>query len=119
MLGGAASGFDAEFRLLLACSKLPADRLLVRHLAGQVENWEKVLRYAEWHHLTPLVCHTLIDSGCSLTSATAEHLVREVRQNAQENLLLTAELLRIMQALLAENIRAIPYKGPVLTASAY
>src|SRR5713101_4830495 len=104
-LGGTAPAFDAEFRLLLACSKLPADGLLVRHLAGQVENLEKVLRYAEWHDLTPVVCHTLIDSGCSLSSTTAEHLAREVRKNAQKNLLLTAELLRIMQALIAENIR--------------
>jgi hypothetical protein len=119
MFDGTAGQFDAEFRLLLACSKLPADGVLVRHLAGQIENWERVLKYAEWHELTPLVCRTLIDSACSLTSATSEHLVREVRQNTQKNLLLTAELLRIMRALLAENIRAIPYKGPVLAASTY
>jgi Uncharacterised nucleotidyltransferase len=119
MLGTAAE-FDAEFRLLLACSKLPADEVLVRNLAGQVQDWEKFLRYAEWHELAPLVCHTLIsDSGCSLAPAAPEHLVRKVRANAQQNLFLTAELLRIMRALLGENIRAIPYKGPVLAASAY
>ena len=119
MPGSTAPAFDAEFRLVLACSKLPADGVLVRHLASQVENWEKVLKYAEWHELTPLICHTLIDSGCSLSSAMSEHLVSEVRKNTQNNLLLTAELLRIMRALLAENIRAIPYKGPVLAASTY
>ena len=119
MPGGTGLGFDAEFRLVLVCSTLPADGVLVRHLASQVEDWEKVLRYAEWHGLTPLVCDTLIDSGCSLPSRTSEYLVSLVRKNAQKNLLLTAELLRVMRALLAENIRAIPYKGPVLAASAY
>jgi hypothetical protein len=64
MWGGIVAEFDAEFRLLLACSKLPADGVLVCQLASQVENWEKVLKYAEWHELTPLICHALIDSGC-------------------------------------------------------
>jgi hypothetical protein len=119
MWGGIVAEFDAEFRLLLACSKLPADGVLIRQLASQVENWEKVLKYAEWHELTPLICHALIDSGCSLPSATSEHLVSTTRQNAQKNLLLTAELLRIMRTLVGEGIRAIPYKGPVLAASTY
>ncbi len=118
MSGGTA--FDAEFRLVLACSKLSPDGALVRNLASQVQNWTKVLKYAEWHKLTPLVCHTLIaDSGYSFASVTSEHLMRKVQDSAQQNLFLTAELLRIMRAFLAENIQAIPYKGPVLAASAY
>jgi Uncharacterised nucleotidyltransferase len=111
--------FDPEFRLLLACSKLPTDEVLVRGLVSQVADWEKFLRYAEWHELTPLICHALMDAGCSLPSATSEHLVSTTRQNTQKNLLLTAELLRIIQALVGEKIRAIPYKGPVLAASTY
>src|SRR5713226_1640560 len=119
MWGGIVAEFDAEFRLVLACSVLPTDGVLVRHLASQVENWEKVLKYAEWHELTPLICHALIDSGCSLSAAASEHLASNARQNTQKNLLLTAELLRIMRALVGEKIRAIPYKGPVLAASTY
>jgi len=119
MSGVATPAFDTEFRLVLACSRLPADEVSVRYLACQVENWEKVLKYAEWHELTPLICHALIDSGCPLSSSMSENLVRKVRKNAQKNLLLTAELLRIMRALVAENIRAIPYKGPVQAESTY
>jgi hypothetical protein len=119
MQSRSAAPFDAEFRLVLACSKLPADEVLVRHLSRQVQDWEKLLRYAEGHELTPLICHTLIGSGCSLSSTTSDHLMRKVRAHTQKNLLLTAELLRIMRTLLAENIRAIPYKGPVLAACAY
>ena len=116
---GGAPVFDTEFRLLLACSKLPADEVVIRSLASQVEDWEKFLRYAERHELTPLICHALIDSDCTLPSATFEHLASNARQNAKQNLLLTAELLRIMQALVGEEIRAIPYKGPVLAACSY
>lgn len=119
MRGGIVAEFDAEFRLVLACSKLPADVVLIRRLASQVENWEKVLKYAERHELTPLICHALMDSGCLLPSAMSERLASDARRKTQKNLLLTAELLRIMRALVGENIRAIPYKGPVLAASTY
>ncbi len=120
MLGQAAADFDVEFQLLLACSTLPADEILVRSLAAQVQDWEKFLRYAESHELTSLVGHTLMsDSTCSLPSAASEYLVRNSREAAQQNLLLTAEVLRIVRALLAQNIRAIPYKGPILASSAY
>jgi len=119
MRGGIVAEFDAEFRLVLACSKLPTDGVLIRQLASQVENWEKVLKYAEWHELTPLICHTLIDAGCALSSATSERLASDARRNTQKNLLLTAELLRIMRVLVEEDVRAIPYKGPVLAASTY
>lgn len=116
---GGAPVFDSEFRLLLACSKLHADRVLISNLASEVEDWEKLLRYAEWHELTPLVCHALIESGCSLPSGTFAHLADNARQNTKKNLLLTAELLRIMRALGGKKIRAIPYKGPVLAACSY
>ena len=116
---GGAPIFDTEFRLLLACLTLPADEVVIRSLASQVEVWDRFLRYAEWHELTPLICNALTDSDCTLPSATFEHLAGNARQNAKKNLLLTAELLRIMQALVGEEIRAIPYKGPVLAACSY
>jgi len=119
MLRETGSDPDVEFGLLLACSKQPTDEALVRDLASQVQDWQRLLRYAEFHEMTPLICHNLMDSGCSLSSTTFEHLATKARQNTQKNLLLTAELLRIMRALQAANIRAVPYKGPVLAAAAY
>ena len=110
---GSAPVFDREFKLLLACSKVPADGVLIRSLAGEVEDWQKFLKFAEWHELTPVISHGLIDSACSLPSATSERLASKARENTKKNLLLTAELLRVVQALLGEEIRAIPYKGPV------
>ena len=84
MRGGIVAEFDAEFRLVLACSKLPADVVLIRRLASQVENWEKVLKYAERHELTPLICHALMDSGCLLPSAMSERLASDARRNDAE-----------------------------------
>jgi hypothetical protein len=120
MLSETGSDPNVEFGLLLACSKLPADEVVVRNLASQVRDWEKFVRYAKWHELAPLVCHTLmLHSAASLPPAISEYFLTSGREMAQRNLLLTAELLRIMQALRIDNIPAIAYKGPVLAASAY
>ena len=120
MLSETGSDHNVEFGLLLACSKVSADEVVVRSLAGQVRDWEKFVRYAEWHELAPLVCHPLmLYSAASLPPAISEYFLTNGREIAQRNLLLTAELLRITHAFRTDNIRAIPYKGPVLAASAY
>ena len=119
MSGETATAFDVEFRLLLACSRTHADRGLIRSLVGQTEDWGKVVRYAEWHGLTPQLCQRLEEAGCPLAPPASELVKSNIRQIAQENLLLTAELLRVMRALAAENVPAIPYKGPVLAAITY
>ena len=120
MLSETGSDHSVEFRLLLACSKLPTDEALVRNLASQVQDWEKFLSYAECHEMTPLICHSLIDSALFTLFRYVSSISRRKSARTHRRIcLLTAELLRIMRALLAENIRAIPYKGPVLAASAY
>jgi len=119
MSGETATALDVEFRLLLACSRIHADRGLIQSLVGQTKDWEKVIRYAQWHGLTPHLCQKLEEASCHLPSPASELLKSEIRQIARQNLLLTAELLRIMRALVAENIPAIPYKGPVLAATIY
>jgi len=119
MSGETATAFDVEFRLLLACSRTHADRGLIRSLVGQTEDWGKVVRYAERHGLTPQLGQRLEEAGCPLAPPASELVKSNIRQIAQENLLLTAELLRIMRALAAENVPAIPYKGPVLAAITY
>jgi hypothetical protein len=115
----AGDGFDPEFQLLLACSRMPADRTLVRTLCSQIKNWGKVIEYAQWHELTPIVGHALTSNSDALPSTTLEHFANNLHETARQNLFLSGELLRIMQALTEENIRAIPYKGPALAICAH
>lgn len=119
MSGGTATAFDVEFRLLLACSRILADRGVIHSLVGQTDDWGKVFQYAEWHGLTPQLCQKLEEAGSLLAPPASELVKSNIRQIAQRNLLLTAELLRIMRAFVAENIPAIPYKGPVLAVTTY
>jgi hypothetical protein len=48
-----------------------------------------------------------------------EVLRRHYERNARRNIYLAAQLALLLEALRAENIPAIPYKGPVLAALAY
>jgi Uncharacterised nucleotidyltransferase len=111
--------FDVEFQLLLACSQTHTDRDLIRNLANQTKDWGKVARYAQQHGLTMQICQKLDEVSLPLASRASELVKCNIRQIAQQNLLLTAELLRVMRAFGAENIPAIPYKGPILAATTY
>jgi len=51
--------------------------------------------------------------------ATLELLRGEFRANARQNLFLTSELVKIVHEFEANNIPAIPFKGPVLAALVY
>jgi hypothetical protein len=115
----ADSLFDVEFRLLLECSRTQADVDLIHNLACQTKDWGKVIRYAQQHGLTLQLCQKLEETSLSLAPPASELVKCDVRRIAYQNLFLTAELLRVMQAFVAENIAAIPYKGPVLAASTY
>jgi len=119
MSGETATAFDVEFRLLLACSGKHADRGMILSLLGQTTDWENLVRYAQRHGLTPQLCQRLEEVGLPLTSPVSELVKSNIRQIARQNLLLTAELLRIIRAFVGENIPAIPYKGPVLAATTY
>jgi len=119
MSGEMTTTLDVEFRLLLACSRIPADTHLIQNLVDQTEDWGKVIRYAQSHGLIPQLCQRLEGASLPLASPASELVKSNSRQTAQQSLLFTAELLRIMRALVAENIPAIPYKGPVLAATTY
>ena len=119
MSADAASLFDVEFRLLLACSRIQSDGDLIHSLACQTKDWGKVVRYAQQHGLTLQLCQKLEETSLAPAPPAPELVKCNVRRIAHQNLLLTAELLRVMQALVAENIPAIPYKGPVLAATTY
>jgi len=119
MPGDGAPPFDVEFRLLLACSSAHANGDLIHRLACQTKDWGKVVQYAQQHGLTLQLCQKLEETSLPLAFPGSQLVKSNIRQIAQQNLLFTAELLRVMRALVAENVPAIPYKGPVLAATTH
>ncbi len=91
-------------------------------------DWSEVIRLAEHHGVLPLVAHTLIESGSrKMVPENARELPPEIERslrsayeaNLRRSLWFTAELARIMQHFERRELRALPYKGPVLAQSLY
>src|SRR5262249_28128936 len=68
----------------------------------------------------PLLAFTLCGSfSQACPEGIADRLRAFLRVNASRNLLLAHELLRVIDLLGANGIRAIPYKGPLLASQVY
>lgn len=92
----------------------------IRNLARGAIDWDFLLLEAADQSVTPLLCRQLPAAATDLLEpARIERLKEIARANAMRALLLTAELVAIMNQFRSEGIQAIPYKGPVLAAQAY
>lgn len=118
-----AENIASEQRILLSCARMDNDPEPAGQrkdlLLGEID-WERLLRSARRHGLTPLLYRQV--SGLAqgaVSEVVSEKLRRAHQENARRNLFLTGELLRIAGLLKAAGIPAIPLKGPVLAASLY
>src|SRR4051794_9536559 len=110
-----------EFQFLVDCAKArPWAETIRRRVHADAIDWANVLELAEQHGVRPLLRRTLKSSCWAVVPESAKvELERSYRSNAQKNLLLTAELLRVVDAFEQENIAVIPFKGPVLAEEVY
>ncbi len=92
----------------------------VRALLREGVDWEYLLQTAHAHGMAPLL-YWHLDAACpeAVPEDTFNHLQQHFRATGLYNLFLTRELLRILNAFGAQEILAIPYKGPVLATSVY
>ncbi len=112
-----------EHELLLLCVGPVESRELhnrVRHLASNDLDWDYLFRLARRHAVVSLVFNRLQLSAAEVVPAN--HLLKfrqYFQENAARNVLLTAELGRLIKVLADHGIEAIPYKGPALAEFAY
>ncbi|HZU22361.1 MAG TPA: nucleotidyltransferase family protein [Terriglobales bacterium] len=91
---------------------------LLRALRGEPvarDDWAPVLQQAEWHGVTPL----LSERAGDLDDALRQQLHASAQRIAQQDLLLTAELLRVLRGLRQARVEVLAYKGPALAMAAY
>jgi hypothetical protein len=113
----------AENELILCAARVSLDqgaRERIKALAKEVTDWRYLIRTANQHGLAPLLCLHL-ESVCP--DRVPEESLKEIRdafrKNAISNLLLTREMLGLLDLFEAEQIPAIPFKGPALAAAVY
>jgi hypothetical protein len=112
-----------ELQLLLACARVTIDadeQGHIQRLAAAGPDWELLILTARRHGLCSLLHRTLSAVNHEqVPSVVMEQLTTLASNYRSRNLMLVAELLRVIAILENVGIRAIPYKGPALAQYVY
>lgn len=113
----------SEIELLLCCARTHIDTTIekrIKILLQQEIDWSYLIQTSAHHGVIPLLYRSL---NTTCPEAVPESILSQLRNffhtNAQHNLFLTQELLKLLNLLTENGIPAIPFKGPILAASAY
>ncbi|QLE55803.1 nucleotidyltransferase family protein [Nostoc sp. TCL26-01] len=114
---------DKEIELLLCCARnhlQPEKELRIKALLQQEINWVYVIKMATHHRIKPLLYNNLKNTCPEQVPPNVfTYLHGECQKLTLNNLFLAHKLINILKFLEANNIRAIPFKGPVLAIAAY
>lgn len=120
---GGFTALKAEHELLLTCSRTHVDeqrRQRIKEILASPINWEELFIFGRRHGLLPLFYVQLSRiAAAEVPPIELARLKQHYQENAARNLLLTKELLRLIDSFAAAGIDAIPYKGPALADTAY
>lgn len=107
------------FRLVQRIGNSAAADPRIREVAAGDPDWRRIVSLAERHGLVPLLHETLAETGADVPPDAADAVRRRNRENALENLRYTRHLHELVAAFEENDVRAIPYKGPVVAQVAY
>lgn len=123
MTSSSNDGTCPEKQLLVCCSRTRVEPPVaneIRGLVAQPLDWDVLLAQASEHSVAPLLSRNLFAiAPDALPPAPLARLKTQVRTNSVHSLVLTAELLRILESFATAGIESFPYKGPVLAVQAY
>lgn len=92
----------------------------LRQLLRRDLDWNYLVLMAQRHRVVPSLHHHLV-SECpeAIPSKVSSSLEKLNQENTRSSLLLTGELLKLVDLLEAHGISAVPFKGPTLALWAY
>jgi hypothetical protein len=114
---------SSEISLLLACARPRIDQEganRIREAARRSVDWDSLIKASLTHGLMPLLYENLSTHCPDLVPPIHLNQLRDLFQkNAARSVLLTGELLDILDLFATEGIEAMPYKGPAIAMSIY
>jgi putative nucleotidyltransferase-like protein len=113
--------FPPEFQLLLYCARSqPASGPIKRFVDQSAIDWGKLLALADQHCVRPLLLQSL-KAVCweDVPAPVRLELERFCKSNAQKNLLLTGELLRLLRSFNEHEVPLVALKGAILAETVY
>jgi len=117
-----AECFSPELQVLVCCARRtmrPDDRDRLRALVGGPLDFDRLLAVAVRHGMLPLLWSHLGAQRSAVPPQAAREIEAAFMRNAGRMLLLTRELLALIDALRAKGVLVVPYKGPALGAQLY
>lgn len=112
-----------QARLLAACSRVVLDdeaTASLRQAAAHIEDWDSLIEAAAHQAVLPLLYHHLQHAAPQHVPAEILAKLRaHVFATTAQNLFMSRALADILDLFQARGIRAIPYKGLLIAASAY
>jgi Uncharacterised nucleotidyltransferase len=112
-----------EKLLLVCCARTRMDSRItneIRELVAAPLDWDFLLSAAAENSILPLVARQLgTVAPDAVPPNQLDRLKNAARANALRCLVLTAELIKIMEIFPSQGIEALAYKGPVLVMEAY
>src|SRR6516164_4174723 len=113
--------FPPEFQLLLYGARSePASGPIKRLVDQSAIDWGKLLALADQHCVRPLLLQSL-KAVCwdAVPQSIRRELERFYKSNAQKNLLLAGELLRLLGRFKENEMPIVAFKGPILAEAVY
>ncbi len=112
-----------EISLLLACARSRIDLETadqIRESARRSLDWDRLIYLARGHGLVPLL-HKNLEAVCpnQIPVPYREQISAEAKKTAARNLLLTTELLELLELFETNGIAVMPYKGPAVAIQVY
>ncbi|MFA6189062.1 MAG: nucleotidyltransferase family protein [Sulfuricurvum sp.] len=104
----------ALYDLLIECCQFQCDPIKLELFAAQIDDWNEFLNSAYMHGVFPLV-YKALKPLTSLDETVKHHLKSTNLEIASRNMMMTAELLKVIKLLKENGIRTIAIKGPVLS----
>ena len=105
---------NQHYSLLIECCKITPNYENINNLVKKIKDWESLTYSAYSHGVFPLVYKAL-----KLNSELPLELQKKLKQinfhTVQNNLLMTGELLKVLELLKSNSIRTLVIKGPVLS----
>jgi len=121
-MSGIRLATDPEWSLLLAACFAPnrkekSDR--IRALLQLPLRWDAIVDLADRHGVQPLLFQALSDFENTIPREHFNALAQKYQTNVHKTLILSRELIRIVDALSALGLEVMPYKGLALAELAY
>ena len=121
-MSGTSPALDREWSVLLAaCSAIPRPEKLFRleRILQQPVRWKSLFALAERHGTQPLLFQALSGLEHAVPQEEMLALKQAYQTNLHKALLLSRELIRIVDHLTAHGIESMPYKGLALAEALY